>query len=123
MVILSSLEVNLAIISASMPVFWPLVQKSFSAIFVSFEVEVKEERVADTNADYEMKRKGSHDAASVKSGTGSVQWLIKDEEQGWDLSKQYTPTPPAPIDPWTNGWNENQVRTDIKSKAKPKWDM
>ncbi len=105
-----------------MPVFWPLVEKSLAAIFVSFEVEVKEERVINPNSEYELNRKPSHE--SLKSATGSVQWLIKDEELGWDLSKQYTVTnPPAPVDPWTNGWNENRVKTDIKSKPKSKWEM
>ena len=39
-VILACLEVDFACIAASMPVFWPMVESGFSAIFVTKEVHI-----------------------------------------------------------------------------------
>lgn len=54
--IMSSLEIDFAIICASIPIFWPVIVSSLPQIFVTKEVRVTHhQRVPDgTNTDYEM---------------------------------------------------------------------
>jgi len=47
---LATLEIDVAVICASLPVFWPVLQDSMGAIFVTHEVKVTTETV-DTHAD------------------------------------------------------------------------
>jgi hypothetical protein len=54
-VILSCIEVQLAIVCASMPIFWPIVEQSLTAIFVTYNVEVTEQHVEDRDPSYELK--------------------------------------------------------------------
>jgi hypothetical protein len=68
--ILASLEIDFAIICASIPIFWPLIVKALPQIFVTKEVRVTHhQRLPDgNNTEYEM---GS--GSSMKSSGGESQ--------------------------------------------------
>ncbi|KAF9739542.1 hypothetical protein PMIN01_02176 [Paraphaeosphaeria minitans] len=68
--ILASLEIDFAIICASIPIFWPLIANSLPQIFVTQEVRVTHhQRLPDsTNTDYELDR-----TSSIKSSGGDSQ--------------------------------------------------
>jgi hypothetical protein len=68
--ILASLEIDFAIICASVPIFWPLIVNALPQIFVTKEVRVTHhQRLPDgTNTEYEMRR-----GSSLKSGGGDDQ--------------------------------------------------
>ena len=81
LIILSCLEIDLAIICASMPIFWPIIEKSFASIFVSYEVRVVEERVDDYGLSYELEHKHTTDRASIKSSGTSTRELTQQDEE------------------------------------------
>lgn len=68
--IMSSLEIDFAIICASIPIFWPLITAALPQIFVTHEVRVTHhQRLPDnTNTEYELRR-----SYSCKSGGGDSQ--------------------------------------------------
>ncbi len=72
--ILSSLEVDFAIIAASMPIFWPTVVASWSDIFVTKEVHVTHhQRLDDSNTDFmEMNRTNSLKSTTSTEGLTRV---------------------------------------------------
>ncbi len=114
MVILSVLEIDLAIMCACMPIFWPMIEKSLGAIFVSFEVEIVEEHIDEHGLAYELEhRKGRE--GSIRSGSGvSIQELIRDEELGGgELGRQYS----------ISKVNAIGVQTAVKGNPKPKWEI
>ncbi|KAL5448894.1 hypothetical protein PMIN06_007000 [Paraphaeosphaeria minitans] len=77
--ILASLEIDFAIICASIPIFWPLIANSLPQIFVTQEVRVTHhQRLPDsTNTDYELDR-----TSSIKSsGEDSQENLRKMHDQ------------------------------------------
>ena len=117
MVILSCLEIDLAIICASMPIFWPIIEKSFAAILVSYEVEIVEERVDDHGLAYELEHLGRE--GSMKSSGTSTRELTHDEEDGETVRKVYTVGP----DPLSEAARAGGVKTDVRSKPKPKWEL
>jgi hypothetical protein len=78
--ILSSLEIELAITCASMPIFWPIIEQSFTAIFVSYDVEIVEQRVDGHGLSYELEHKKSHE--SRKSSSASTEELTQGLTQG-----------------------------------------
>jgi hypothetical protein len=88
MLILSAIEINLAIICASTPIFWPMIETQMTAIFVSYEVNVTEERIGDDyGLAYELEHTKSGRQGSVKSSGGtSIEGLTRennnDDEQG-----------------------------------------
>ncbi|KAF2004880.1 hypothetical protein P154DRAFT_21289 [Amniculicola lignicola CBS 123094] len=65
-ILLSCLEIDLAVICASMPVFWPVLEKSFSQIFVTYEVKITEHRRYDN---IELDNNGR--ATSLKTSSGA----------------------------------------------------
>ncbi|KAI8942356.1 hypothetical protein NX059_000432 [Plenodomus lindquistii] len=84
--IISCLEIDFAIMCASMPIFWPRVVASLGQIFVTNEVRVTHhERLKDTSRDnFEMSR--SHSIKSTTStqgltriGTGEQKSYYMDE--------------------------------------------
>ncbi|KAJ4351736.1 uncharacterized protein N0V89_007079 [Didymosphaeria variabile] len=68
--ILASLEIDFAIICASIPIFWPLIATALPQIFVTQEVRVTHHRRLpdNNNAEYDMGRK-----YSIKSSGGDSQ--------------------------------------------------
>jgi hypothetical protein len=69
--IISCLEVDFAIMCASMPIFWPTVVANWSHIFVTSEVRISHHERLDsaTTENWELRR-----VASANS-TASIEWL------------------------------------------------
>ncbi|KAK3700383.1 hypothetical protein LTR37_015994 [Vermiconidia calcicola] len=66
--ILSILEVHFAIIAASMPVFWPVVEDSFKSIFVTTEITVFESHdLTATGGDVEQDNRSTHSKGSGRA--------------------------------------------------------
>lgn len=68
-IVLSSMEVDLATICASLPVFWPVITKNVGQIFVTHEVKITREhrRTNSGGDDVELQRQNS-EANSTTSG-------------------------------------------------------
>ncbi|KAH8730295.1 hypothetical protein GQ44DRAFT_607487 [Phaeosphaeriaceae sp. PMI808] len=117
MIILSSLEINLAIVCASIPIFWPIIEQSIAAIFVSVEVNVIEERLDD---DYELGYPKDRKLGKMRSiGGTSVEELTKGSRGEMKVS-QYS----IGLDPLDE---QGRIRVgpqaSIHSKPKPKWEL
>jgi len=90
--IFSSLEVDFAIMCASMPIFWPTVVASWSHIFVTNEVRVtSHERLPDESQEnFEMQRtnsmksSGSTNALARSGSAEGVYYNGYDAETGKD---------------------------------------
>lgn len=86
----SSLEVDFAIMCASVPIFWPTVVAAWTEIFVTREVvvtHVRRSRIIDNGGDQlelfktaSMKSHNSTDALTRKSREG-LSWLADDPER------------------------------------------
>ncbi|KAF2833912.1 hypothetical protein CC86DRAFT_462160 [Ophiobolus disseminans] len=116
MIILSCLEIDLAIMCASMPIFWPIIEKSLTTIFVSYEVKVTEERIDDDyGLAYELEHSRSRREGSMRSTSGtSVEGLTKDEDE--NKAPKYS----VGIDPLSEEANM-RFQTSIQSKPRPHW--
>lgn len=67
-IVLSSLEVSLAAIAASLPVFWPIIKQNLGNIFVTYEVTVVTEE-----------KKGEGETRSESAGRADAHlWLPQD---------------------------------------------
>ncbi|CAN9250803.1 unnamed protein product [Alternaria alternata] len=120
LIILSCLEIDLAIICASMPIFWPIIEKSFSAIFVSYEVQVVEERVGDYGLTYELEHmKGEDRPCSIKSNGTSTQELTNEDEEAHPRAQVFT----VGFDPLNEEQKASGLSTNVHSKAQPKWQL
>ncbi|KAH6639686.1 hypothetical protein C7974DRAFT_136906 [Boeremia exigua] len=116
-IVLSCLEIDLAIISASIPIFWPVIQKSFSAIFVSHQIEVIETRVEDHGLAYELEHSKSRSDASVNSSSGtSTHELTNPPEEGY--KEPYS----VGVDPLGPEAQSGQgLQTNINSEPRKRW--
>jgi hypothetical protein len=115
-VILSSIEIDLAIICASMPIFWPIIEQSFAAIFVSYAIEIVEQRVEDHGLTYELKHTKTR--GSVKSSSASTEELT--QGISLDMKVQYS----LGIDPLdVEAQSEMGLQTQINSQPKLKWEL
>ncbi|KAI4696592.1 uncharacterized protein J4E88_000769 [Alternaria novae-zelandiae] len=120
LIILTCLEIDLAIICASMPIFWPIIEKSLSAIFVSYEVQVVEERVDDYGLTYELEHmKGDDRPCSIKSSGTSTQELTNDDEESHPRRPQFT----VGFDPLSEEQRNNGLSTNVQSTAQSKWQL
>jgi hypothetical protein len=122
MILLSCLEIDLAIICASMPVFWPVFERGLASIFVSYEIKVSEEHVRneDYGLAYELEHTKSKGQESTRSGSGtSMEGLTRDEEDGGKMPK--FSIGPDPLDEETIAGVGFQ--TNIEAKPKPKWKV
>lgn len=100
-----------------MPIFWPIIEKSVSAIFVSFEVEVVEERVDDYGLAYGLEHSNDREERVQSISGTSTQELTKEEECGGGVVRR-------DFTPGFDTLNEEpSVKTDIKSTPKPKWEL
>lgn len=122
---LSCLEIDLAIMCASMPVFWPVLEKSLAAIFVTREVHITHnERLDDRGLNYELEHQGVGRHGSVKSESGhSRESLTRQISNDGGLSDHYKDQYVlAQVDPLAG---ENMpglgVETNVDSKPKPSW--
>jgi hypothetical protein len=125
-IILSCLEIDLAIICASVPIFWPVIQKSFTAIFVSFEVEIKEQHVEDDlGLAYRLEHMQSNGRESLKSNssTASIYRATSDLENARS-EEQKAPTFTVGIDPLSvEAQSGAGLETHIRSQPKPNWKL
>jgi hypothetical protein len=117
MIILSCLEIDLAIICASMPIFWPIIEKSLASIFVSYEVDVTTEHVPDDyGLAYELEHTKSAGQHSLRSTSGtSMEGLTKDDDGETNVPK--FSIGPDPLDDVVG------FQTSVQSKPKPKWEI
>ncbi|KAI8934116.1 hypothetical protein NX059_008875 [Plenodomus lindquistii] len=117
-IILACLEIDLAIICASMPIFWPVLQKSLSAIFVSFEIEIVEERVSSERYGlaYELEHRKTADGSVRSSGT-STQELT--EEGNNDGVREYT----VGCNPLDEEAKKQGLSTEVRSSPKANWQI
>lgn len=86
--ILSCLEIDFAIMCASMPIFWPTVAASFGQIFVTNEVRVTHHQRLDDNSrdNFEMNRPNSLKSTAstqglTRVGTGDQKGFYADDFQ------------------------------------------
>ncbi|EMD68417.1 hypothetical protein COCSADRAFT_80211 [Bipolaris sorokiniana ND90Pr] len=123
MIILSCLEIDLAIICASMPIFWPIVERSLVAILVSYEVQVVEERVDDYGLTYELEHKKTNDRTSIKSSGTSTRELTQQEEDNSNNNgkrQQFT----VGCDPLNEEQRNAGFTANIETlAAPPKWQI
>ncbi|KAJ4357757.1 uncharacterized protein N0V89_002333 [Didymosphaeria variabile] len=126
-IILSCLEIDLAIMCASMPIFWPVIEESFAAIFVTREVQITEQRrysFADRGLAYELEHSDTmRRQASVKTQSTSRESLVITRlESGKNVEEHYKdPYLAAQVDPFRNIAQEVAVKTDVEAKKKDKW--
>lgn len=98
-----------------MPIFWPVLQKSLAAIFVSYEVHITEDRLENHGLAYELEHAYSRRKYSLKSSDGTSIEELAEGEENIETRELY----PMGVDPFeTRG-----PKVDIKSqpKAEPKW--
>ncbi|KAF9738537.1 hypothetical protein PMIN06_001699 [Paraphaeosphaeria minitans] len=127
-IILSCLEIDLAIMCASMPIFWPVIEESFAAIFVTREIQITEQRrysFADRGLAYELEHSDTmRRQASVKTQSTSRESLVVTREvSGKNLQEHYRdPYVTATVDPFGDMAQERlAVRTDVAARKKDKW--
>ncbi|KAF2794936.1 hypothetical protein K505DRAFT_241057 [Melanomma pulvis-pyrius CBS 109.77] len=121
--LLSCLEINLAIICASMPIFWPVLEKSLSHIFVTSEVRISTEQRYREEAGRGFELAGR--SGSVKSTSGNSRESLTREPTNATIDPyahykdRYIL---AQVDPF---WNDSlpgaRVETEVASRPKPKW--
>ncbi|KAF1975955.1 hypothetical protein BU23DRAFT_502511 [Bimuria novae-zelandiae CBS 107.79] len=137
-IILSCLEIDIAIMCASMPIFWPVIETSFAAIFVTHEVHITEQprySAGNLGLAYELEHGDAmRDRASIKSGSTSRESLVMTRElsgkQGEGdgtavrVGERYRdPYLAAHVDPFRDGVVDSElgVRTGVTAKPKEKW--
>ena len=113
---------------ASMPIFWPIVEESFAAIFVTHEVHVTAEHrrysFGDHGLAYELEH--SHTMrrqSSVKTQSTSRESLvITREESGKNGAREHYQDQyvTAQVDPFGDG-ARGGVQTDVEAQKKDKW--
>jgi hypothetical protein len=119
MIVLSCLEIDLAIICTSIPIFWPMIEKSFASIFVSYEVNITEERIDDDyGLAYELEHTKSRRTGSVRSTSGtSVEGLTQGDE---DDTK--APKFSVGMDPLADE-SRNGYKTSVQTRPKQNWEI
>lgn len=130
-IILSCLEVGLAIICASIPIFWPMLEKSLAQIFVTHEVRITEHRRLSDQTEYELEQAGSNvkRSGSLKSRSGESERALTAEPSGtagrgqgaWAHYKDKYVI--EHVDPLSGG-NELSsagVQSNMDTRPKPKW--
>ena len=123
MIILSCLEIDLAIICASCPIFWPIIEKSLSAIFVSYEVQVVAERVDDYGLVYELEHMKGADGSVKSSGTSTYELREDEDRVGTSGESRQEFAVSVGVDPLNEEAKMEGFRTDIQSAPKPKWQL
>ncbi|KAF2013973.1 hypothetical protein BU24DRAFT_395100 [Aaosphaeria arxii CBS 175.79] len=133
-IILSCLEVALAVMCASIPIFWPVIEDRISQIFVTHEIRVSEHRRLDESENenaYELEQ--TDKAASVKSEPSGRE---NSEEQLTRESVQVVLTDPfkhykdeyvvAHVDPLISENRQGkalQVETEVQTGPRQKWKI
>lgn len=120
MIILSCLEIDFAIICASMPIFWPIIERSFAAIFVSYEVDVTEERVQDGyGLAYELEHTKSAGQESLRSVSGeSMEGLTREDDV--NNAPKFS-VGPDPLNEESR--RDTTFQATVRTQPKPKWEI
>ncbi|KAF1921699.1 hypothetical protein BDU57DRAFT_436789 [Ampelomyces quisqualis] len=118
-VILSCLEVDFAIICASMPIFWPIIERSLAAIFVSYEVDVTEEHIQnDYGLAYELEHTKSARQTSLRSVSGtSLEGLTGDYA---NKAPKFS-IGPDPLNETSS--RDATFQASVRTLPKPKWEI
>jgi hypothetical protein len=123
-IVLACLEIDIAIMCASMPVFWPVLEAKISQIFVTREIRISSEnrRMEEPGLEYELQHGRS--IKRNRSTSGNSEEALTTENTG-DVYKHYQDQyVVAQVDPLAE---ENvpgaRTETEIESKPKPKWRL
>lgn len=118
-IVLSCLEISLAIMCASMPIFWPIIEQSFSAIFISHDIHVVETRAEDRGLAYELEHTKSQGQQSLRSSSGtSTHELTGESEESY--KEQFS----IGIDPLSaEAQNGQGLETKIGSEPRRRWEI
>jgi hypothetical protein len=122
--ILSCLEIDLAIFCASVPIFWPVIQKSISAIFVSYEVKIEEQRIEDGHGlAYTLEHMKSSGPESLRSSSASIYGLTDtlDNTGSEESPPQKFSVGVDPLGP--EAQSGVGLQTHIHSEPKAKWEL
>ncbi|KAF2728883.1 hypothetical protein EJ04DRAFT_448401 [Polyplosphaeria fusca] len=123
-IILCCIEIDLAIICACMPVFWPVIEKTFPHIFITHEVHITEHRRLDDR--YELEHTAS-DASkkSARSGGGNSEVALTRERsaEGGEVWEHYSDRwVREQVDPLgMRGAVETSVDCGVKTQAQAEW--
>lgn len=119
-IVLSCVEIGLAMMCASMPIFWPVIEQRLAAIFVSYEVRVTEENYGDYGLAYELEHTKSRQAESLKSHGGtSIEILTGDGHEGQKGSAYSIGVDPlAEESRYGNGF-----QASVQTKRKQNWEI
>ncbi|RMZ66284.1 integral membrane [Pyrenophora seminiperda CCB06] len=127
LIVLSCSEIDLAVICASMPIFWPILEKSFNSIFVSYEVQVVEERILDYGAQYELEHtktlEKERTGTSIKSDGTSTRELTYDDDDDAHTRVVVPPQFTVGADPTYEQIASQGFVTNIETKRPPKWQL
>ncbi|KAI8955111.1 hypothetical protein F4801DRAFT_586985 [Xylaria longipes] len=95
-IVLAALEVDLASIVASIPVFWPLLTQNWGAIFVTQEVHVTHHhrRLSGDDHQFELHAPSRRSSRTRGGSDDSLKLVIMDTEGQSRSSRAGTPTPP-----------------------------
>jgi hypothetical protein len=120
---LSCLEIDLAIMCASMPIFWPVLEQSFSQIFVTSEVRISTENrhIEEAGRGYELDgRTGSLKSESGNSRESLTRGAANVTVDPYAHYKDRYIL--ARVHPFENDNHPGVgVETEVASRPKPKW--
>ena len=98
-----------------MPIFWPVIEQSFAAIFISHEIQVVETRVENHGLAYELKQtKTQHRRGS--STTSTRELTASASEDG---HKEFS----VGVDPLSAEAQNMGPETNIDSGPRRKWEI
>ncbi|KAF2662118.1 hypothetical protein K491DRAFT_686609 [Lophiostoma macrostomum CBS 122681] len=123
-IVLSCVEIDLAIACASTPIFWPVIESKLSEIFVTHEVRITEHRRLDEHGlEYELEHSGSIKSHSMGGNRTSEEGLTR-EHTGDPFAHYKDQYVVALVDPLASESAPGVgIETEVKSKPQPKWQL
>lgn len=122
--LLSCLEIDLAILTCSVPIFFPRLRQSFAAIFVSHEIKIEEECIEEEHGlAYQLEHVKTSEPQSFRSNSAaSTYCLTNDLENGGSES---APQFSVGMDPLGEEAQSGAgLQTHIRSsRVKSKWEI
>ena len=121
---LACLEIDLAIMCASVPIFWPVIEAKFSHIFVTHEVRITEhQRLDDHGIGYELEHTGSLKSQRSMSGNRTSEEELTRENTRNPFGHYKDPYVVAHVNPLAEDVPGTGVETEVQSKPQPKWRL
>lgn len=102
-----------------MPIFWPVFQKSFAAIFVQHEIQVEETRVDDHGLAYELEHTKSRGQQSLRSESGTSTYELTSDPE--DTYKEPVSVGVDPLG--AEAMSGQGLSTNIESEPKRRWEI